>query len=120
MTFYESMMLVLLEIKICSYKGPNTFYSTQQEISNKRSHFFDIYREVEKLGDNEFGRTDEINESIARFLDEMKNKLNNDYSHITIFENLPHTIDLDGHIIRKTADIMMEYILDKSMNLSKD
>jgi hypothetical protein len=120
MTFYESIMSVLLEIKICSYKGPNTFYSTQQEISNKSSHFFDIYREVEKLGDNEFGRTDEINESIARFLDEMKNKLNNDYSHITIFENFPHIIDLDGHIIRKTADIMMEYILDKSMNLSKD
>ena len=120
MTFYESMMLVLLEIKICSYKCPNTFYSTQQEISNKSSHFFDIYREVEKLGDNEFGRTDEINESIALFLDEMKNKLNNDYSHITIFENLPRIIDFDGHIIRKTADIMMEYILDKSMNLSKD
>ena len=120
MTYYESMMLVLLEIKICSYKGPNTFYSTQQEISNKSSHFFDIYREFEKLGDNEFGRTDEINESIALFLDEMKNKLNNDYSEQKIFENLPHIIDLDGHLIRKTVDIMMEYILDKSMNLSKD
>jgi len=117
MTFYESMMQVLLEIKICSYKGPNTFYSTQQEISNKSSHFFDIYREVEKLGDNEFGRTDKMNESIALFLDEMKNKLNNDYSEQNIFENLPHIIDLDGHLIRKTVDIMMEYIINKSMNL---
>ena len=117
MTYYESMMLVLLEIKICSYKGPNTFYSTQQEISNKSSHFFDIYREVEKLGDNEFGRTDEINESIALFLDEMKNKLNDNYSHNAIFENLPYIIDLDGHLLRKTAHIMMAYIQEVMMNL---
>ena len=120
MTFYESMMLVLLEIKICSYKGPNTFYSTQQEISNKSSHFFDIYREVEKLGGDEFRISEKANESIALFLDEMKRKVDTDYSHITIFENFPRIIDLDSHIIRKTADIMMEYILDKSMNLSKD
>jgi len=109
-TFYEFMMLVLLEIKICSYKGPNTFHSTQQEISNKSSHFFDVYRDIKILGDDEFGRTHETNESIAQFLDEIKNKVNNDYSHITIFENLPHIIDLDGHIVRKTADIMMSYI----------
>ena len=119
MTFYESIMSVLLEIKICSYKGPNTFYSTQQEISNKSSHFFDVYRDIKILGDDEFGRTHETNESIAQFLDEIKNKVNNDYSHITIFENLPRIIDLDGHIVRKTADIMMSYIQEKSMNLSE-
>lgn len=117
MTFYESMMLVLLEIKICSYKGPNTFHSTQQEISNKSSHFFDIYKEVEKLGDNEFGRTEQMNESIALFLDEMKRKVDTDYSEQNIFENIPHILDLDSQIIRKTAHIMMGYIYDKSMNL---
>jgi len=119
MTFYESMMLVLLEIKICSYKGPNIFYSTQQEISNKSSHFFDIYKEVEKLGGDEFGLSEKANESIAQFLDEMKNKLNDNYSEQNIFENLPHILDLDGHIVRKTADIMMSYIQEKSMNLSE-
>jgi len=115
--FYESMMCVLLEIKICSYKGPNQFFTTQQEISNKSSHFFDIYREVEKLGDNEFRRTDKANESIALFLDEMKNRCNNDYTEETIFKNLPHIIDLDGHLLRKTADIMLSYIHEIMMNL---
>lgn len=117
MTFYESMMLVLLEIKICSYKGPNTFHSTQQEISNKSSHFFDIYSAVEELNDNEFVRTDKMNESIALFLDEMKRKVDTDYSEQKIFENLPHIIDLDSQIVRKTAHIMMGYIQDKSINL---
>jgi hypothetical protein len=116
MTFYELMMLILLEIKICSYKGPNTFHSTQQEISNKRSHFFNIYIEIQKLGDNKFGRTDKANESIALFLDEMKNKINNDYTEETIFKNLPHIIDLDGHLLRKTADIMLAYIQEVMMN----
>lgn len=116
MTFYESMMQVLLEIKICSYKGPNIFYSTQQEISNKSSQFFDIYREIEKLGDNEFRRTDKVNELIALFLDEVKNKLNNDYTEEKIFENLPHIIDLNGHLLRKMADIMMAYIQEIMMN----
>lgn len=120
MTFYESMMIVLLEIKICSYKGPNTFHSTQQEISNKSSHFFDIYSAIEKSGDNEFGRTDKMNESIALFLDEIKNKINNDYSELKIFENLPHIIDLDSQIVRKTAHIMMGYIYEKSMNLIEE
>ncbi len=115
--FYESMMRVLLEIKICSYKGPNAFFTTQQEISNKKSHFFDIYREIEKLGDNEFGRTDKANESIALFLDEMKNRCNNDYTELTIFENLPRIIDLDGHLLRKTAHIMLSYIHQVMMNL---
>jgi len=115
--FYESMMRVLLEIKICSYKGPNAFFTTQQEISNKKSHFFDIYREIEKLGDNEFGRTDKANESIALFLDEMKNRCNNDYTELTIFENLPHIIDLDSHFLRKTAHIMLSYIPEVMMNL---
>lgn len=121
-TFYESMMSILLEIKICSYKGPNSFFTTQQEkeISNKESHFFDIYREIEKLGGDEFGRSEKANESISLFLDEMKNKLNSDYSEQNIFKNLPHIIDLDNHLIRKTVDIMMEYILDKSMNLSEE
>ena len=117
MTFYESIMIVLLEIKICSYKGPNIFHLTQQEISNKSSHFFDICSAVEELNDNEFGKTEKMNESIALFLDEMKRKVDTDYSHITIFENLPHIIDLDSQIIRKTAHIMMGYIQDKSMNL---
>ena len=117
MTFYESMMLVLLEIKICSYKGPNTFHSTQQEISNKSSHFFDIYSAVEELNDNEFVRTEQMNESIALFLDEMKRKVDTDYSEQKIFENLPHIIDLDSQIVRKTAHIMMGYIQEKSMNL---
>lgn len=112
MTFLKSMMPVLLEIKICSHKGPNTFYATQQEISNKSDHFFDIYREIEKLGDNEFRRTDKANESIALFLDEMKNRCGSDYTEQNIFENLPHIIDLDGHLLRKTADIMMCYIQD--------
>ena len=115
-----SMMFVLLEIKICSYKGPNTFHSTQQEISNKSSHFFDIYRAIKTLGDDEFGRTDETNKLIALFLDEMKNKLNDNYSEQNIFENLPKIIDLDGHLVRKTVDIMMSFIQDKSMDLSKD
>ena len=110
MTFYDSMMSILLEIKICSYKGPNTFHTTQQEISNKSSHFFDIYREVDELDDYRFGITDKANESIALFLDEMKNKINNDYTEETIFKNLPHIIDFDGHLLRKTADIMMGYI----------
>jgi hypothetical protein len=110
MTFYESIMSVLLEIKICSYKGPNTFYSTQQEISNKSSHFFDIYREVNELDDYRFGITDKANESISIFFDEIKNIINNDYSDLKIFENLPHIIDLDGHVLRKTAHIMMGYI----------
>jgi succinylglutamate desuccinylase len=110
-------MRVLLEIKICSYKGPNTFHATQQEISNKSSHFFDIYREIEKLGDNEFRRTDKANESIALFLDEMKNRSDNDYTELTIFENLPRIIDLDNHILRKTAHIMMCYIQEIMMNL---
>jgi hypothetical protein len=116
MTFYESMMCVLLEIKICSHKGPNTFHATQQEISNKSSHFFDIYIEIEKLGDNEFRRTNKANESIALFLDEVKNKINGDYTEETIFKNLPRIIDLDGHLIRKTADIMMAYIQNVMMN----
>jgi hypothetical protein len=111
------MMLVLLEIKICSYKGPNTFHSTQQEISNKSSHFFDIYSAVEELNDYRFGRTDKANDSIALFLDEVKNKLNGDYTEETIFKNLPHIIDLDGHLLRKTADIMMAYIHEIMMNL---
>lgn len=115
--FYESIMSILLEIKICSYKGPNPFHSTQQEISNKKSHFFDIYREVEKLDDNEFGRTDKANESIALFLDEMKNRCNNDYTELTIFENLPRIIDLDSHFLRKTAHIMLSYIHEVMMNL---
>lgn len=119
-TFYESMMSVLLEIKICSYKCPNTFYSTQQEISNKESHFFDIYREIEKLGGDEFGRNEKANESIALFLDEMKNSCNNDYTEQNIFENLSHILDLDGHLIRKTVDIMMSYIQEKFMNLSEE
>lgn len=117
MTFYESIMRVLLQIKICSYKGPNAFFTTQQEISNKSSHFFDIYREIEKLGDNEFEIIDKANESISLFMDEMKNKINNDYTELTIFENLPHIIDLDNHILRKTAHIMMCYIQDIMMNL---
>jgi len=115
--FYESMMCVLLEIKICSYKGPNTFFTTQQEVSNKKSHFFDIYREVEKLGDNEFERTDKANESIALFMDEIKNRCHNDYTELTIFENLPHIIDMDNHILRKTAHIMLSYIHEVMMNL---
>ena len=117
MTYYKSMMLVLLEIKICSYKCPNTFYSTQQEISNKSSHFFDICSAVEELNDNEFGKTEKMNESIALFLDEMKRKVDTDYSEQKIFENLPHIIDLDSQIVRKTAHIMMGYIQDKSMYL---
>lgn len=117
MTFYESIMNVLLEIKICSYKGPNTFHSTQQEISNKSSHFFDICSAVKELNDNEFGKTEKMNESIALFLDEMKRKVDTDYSEQKIFENLPHIIDLDSQIVRKTAHIMMGYIQDKSMNL---
>ena len=117
--FYESIMSVLLEIKICSYKGPNTFFTTQQEkeISNKSSHFFDIYREIEKLGDNEFRRTDKANESIALFMDEIKNRCHNDYSELTIFENLPYIIDLDNHIVRKTAHIMLSYIQEIMMRL---
>ena len=117
MTFYESIMNVLLEIKICSYKGPNTFHSTQQEISNKSSHFFDICSAVKELNDNEFGKTEQMNESIALFLDEMKRKVDTDYSEQKIFENLPHIIDLDSQIVRKTAHIMMGYIQDKSMYL---
>ena len=115
--FYESMICVLLEIKICSHKGPNSFFTTQQEISNKSSHFFDIYKEVEKLGDNEFRRTDKANESIALFLDEMKNKLNYDYTEETIFKNLPRIIELDGHLLRKTVHIMLSYIHEIMMNL---
>lgn len=117
MTFYESMMRVLLEIKICSYKGPNTFFTTQQEISNKSSHFFDIYRDVEELDDYQFVITDKTTESIALFLEEIKNSCHNDYSELKIFENLPRIIDLDGHILRKTAHIMMCYIQDIMMNL---
>ena len=117
MTFLKSINLVLLKIKIGSHEGPNLFFTTQQEISNKESHFIDIYEEIEKLGDNEFGRSEKANESIALFLDEMKNKLNNDYSEQNIFENLPRIIDLDGHILRKTADIMMAYIQEIMMNL---
>lgn len=120
MTFYESIIRVLLEIKICSYKGPNTFFTTQQEISNKSSHFFDIYSAVEELNDNEFEITDKGNESIALFLDEMKRKVDTDYSELKIFEKLPHIIDLDDHIIRKTAHIMMCYIQDKSMMREED
>ena len=115
--FYELMMCVLLEIKICSYKGPNTFFTTQQEISNKKSHFFDIYTEIEKLGDNEFRRTDKANESIALFMDEIKNRCHNDYSELTIFENLPYIIELDGHIVRKTTHIMLSYIQEIMMRL---
>jgi hypothetical protein len=115
--FYEPIMLVLLQIKICSYKGPNAFFTTQQEISNKSSHFFDIYTEIEKLGDNEFEIIDKANESIALFMDEMKNSCNNDYTEQNIFENLPRIIDLDGHLLRKTAHIMMCYIQDIMMNL---
>jgi succinylglutamate desuccinylase len=110
-------MNVLLEIKICSYKGQNTFHSTQQEISNKSSHFFDICSAVKELNDNEFGKTEKMNESIALFLDEMKRKVDTDYSEQKIFENLPHIIDLDSQIVRKTAHIMMGYIQDKSMYL---
>jgi hypothetical protein len=117
MTFYESIMRVLLEIKIGSHKGPNEFFTTQEEISNKSSHFFDIYREIEKLGDNEFAITDKANESIALFLDEMKNSCNDDNTEKNIFKNIPHIIDLDGHILRKTAHIMMSYIQDIMMNL---
>ena len=117
MTFYESIMCVLLEIKICSYKGPNTFHATQQEISNKNSSFFDIYSAVEELNDNEFVRTEQMDESIALFLDEMKNRCNNDYTEQNILENLPHIIELDGHLLRKTAHVMMSYIQDVMMNL---
>jgi hypothetical protein len=117
MTFYELMMCVLLEIKIGSHKGPNAFHATQQEISNKNSSFFDICTEIEKLGDNEFERTDKANESIALFLDEMKNSCNNDYTEQNILENLPHIIDLDGYLLRKTAHVMMSYIQDVMMNL---
>ena len=112
-----SMMFVLLEIKICSYKGPNTFHSTQQEISNKSSHFFDIYRAVEEMEDDTFERTDKIDESIALFLEEMKQKVDTDISHITIFENLPNIIDLDGHYLRKTAYIIISFIQEKFTNL---
>ena len=117
MTFYESIMCVLLEIKICSYKGPNTFHATQQEISNKNSSFFDIYSAVEELNDNEFVRTEQMDESIYLFLDEMKNSCNNDYTEQNILENLPHIIELDGHLLRKTAHVMMSYIQDVMMNL---
>ena len=117
MTFYESIMCVLLEIKICSYKGPNTFHATQQEISNKNSSFFDIYSAVEELNDYEFVRTEQMDESIALFLDEMKNRCNNDYTEQNILENLPHIIELDGHLLRKTAHVMMSYIQDVMMNL---
>lgn len=117
MTFYESMMCVLLEIKICSYKGPNTFHATQQEISNKNSSFFDIYSAVEELNDYEFVRTEQMDESIALFLDEIKNRCNNDYTEQNILENLPHIIELDGHLLRKTAHVMMSYIQDVMMNL---
>ena len=117
MKFYESIMRVLLEIKICSYKGPNAFFTTQQEISNKSSHFFDIYSAVEELNDNEFAITDKANESISLFLDEMKNSCNDDYTEKNIFKNLPHIIDLDGHHLRKTAHVMMSYIQDIMMNL---
>lgn len=117
MTFYESIMRVLLEIKICSYKGPNTFFTTQQEISNKSSHFFDIYSAVEELNDNEFAITDKANELITLFLDEMKRKVDMDYSEQKIFENLPHIIDLDDHLLRKTVHIMICYIQDVIMNL---
>lgn len=119
-TFYESMMNVLLEIKICSYKGPNAFFTTQQEISNKSSHFFDIYREVEKLSDEQFQITDKGNESIAMFLDEMNRKVDTDYSELKIFENFPHIIDLDGHLLRKTAHIMLSYIQEKTMMREED
>ena len=115
--FYESMMSVLLEIKIYSHKSPNAFFTTQQEISNKKSHFFDIYKEIEKLGDNEFGRTGKVNESIALFLDEMKNRCDNDYTEQNIFENLPRIIDLDGHLLRKTTHIMLSYIQEIMMRL---
>lgn len=117
MTFYDSMISVLFEIKICSYKGPNTFHTTQQEISNKSSHFFDIYKAVEEMEDDTFQRTDKIDKLIALFLDEMKNKINNDNSEITIFENLPNIIDLDSHHIRKTAYIVMSFIQEKFINL---
>jgi hypothetical protein len=120
MIFLNLIMDVLLIIKICSYKGPNAFFTTQQDISNKKSHFFDIYEEVEKLGDNEFGRTDKANESIALFLDEMKNRCDNDYAEQNIFENLPRIIDLDGHVLRKTADIMIAYIQEKTMMREED
>ena len=116
MTFYESIMCVLLEIKICSYKGPNTFHATQQEISNKNSSFFNIYSAVEELNDNEFVRTEQMDESIALFLDEMKNRCNNDYTEQNILENLPHIIELDGHLLRKTAHVIMSYIQDIMMN----
>ena len=116
MTFYESIMCVLLEIKICSYKGPNTFHATQQEISNKNSSFFDIYSAVEELNDYEFVRTEKMDESISLFLDEMKNSCNNDYTEQNILENLPHIIELDGHLLRKTAHVMMSYIQDVMMN----
>jgi len=116
MTFYESIMCVLLEIKICSYKGPNTFHATQQEISNKNSSFFDIYSAVEELNDYEFVRTEQMDESIALFLDEMKNRCNNDYTEQNILENLPHIIELDGHLLRKTAHVIMSYIQDIMMN----
>ncbi len=119
-TFYESMMNVLLEIKICSYKGPNAFFTTQQEISNKKSNFFDIYREVEKLSDEQFQITDKGNESIAMFLDEIKRKVDTDYSELKIFENFPHIIDLDGHLLRKTAHIMLSYIQEKTMMREED
>jgi hypothetical protein len=117
MTFYESIMCVLLEIKICSYKGPNTFHATQQEISNKNSSFFDISSAVEELNDYEFVRTEKMDESISLFLDEMKNSCNDDYTEKNIFKNLPHIIDLDGHHLRKTAHVMMSYIQDIMMNL---
>ena len=116
MTFYESIMCVLLEIKICSYKGPNAFFTTQQEISNKNSSFFDIYSAVEELNDYEFVRTEQMDESIALFLDEMKNRCNNDYTEQNILENLPHIIELDGHLLRKTAHVIMSYIQDIMMN----
>jgi len=120
MTFLESIMRVLLKIKIDSHKGPNLFFTTQQEKKEKEKeklHFINIYKEIEKLGDNEFGRTDKANDSIALFLDEMKNRCDNDYAEQNIFENLPRIIDLDGHILRKTADIMMAYIQEIMMRL---
>ena len=69
------------------------------------------------MDDDTFQRTDKINESIALFLDEMKRKVDTDVSEITIFENLPNIIDLDGHYLRKTVYIMMSLIQEKFMNL---
>ena len=82
MTFYESIMCVLLEIKICSYKGPNAFFTTQQEISNKNSSFFDIYSAVEELNDYEFVRTEKMDETINKSITAFIKLIQDRYTNI--------------------------------------